>query len=191
MSTWRQEIFRARMRRFDEQCPPQPGEVPVSIKVRVRPGCFHREHSPRGYALIDEQISTSSRSQPRFVFEEHESGPELLVYVALATGGVTLAKSIIDLVTSIIKARSEGIAGGDRPSDPIELVVRRTSDDGEYREEVVLRFGPRDSANGELIGRCLRQALEKLIAPNTDKQATPLPAPQVQNDRKRSSRTGS
>ena len=104
-----QEIFRGRMRRFEARRTPRPGELSVSIKVRVVSGCFHREHSPRGYALIDQLLSSLSPSEPGFVFEEHESGPELLVYLALATAGVTLAKSVIDLGSAIIKARSEGL----------------------------------------------------------------------------------
>ena len=104
-----QETFNARMRRFEARRPPRPGQLSVSIKVRVVSGSFHREHSPRAYALIDQLLTSLPPSEPGFAIEEHESGPELLVYVALATAGVTLAKSVIDLVTAIIKARSEGL----------------------------------------------------------------------------------
>src|SRR2546427_8354965 len=129
-----QETFRGRMRRFEARRTPRPGELSVSIKVRVVSGCFHREHSPRAYALIDQAAEQLVTSEHGFAIEEHESGPELLVYLALATAGVTLAKSIIDLVTAIIKARSEGVEKGDRPSDPVELIVRRTGEGSEFRE---------------------------------------------------------
>jgi hypothetical protein len=46
------------------------------------------------------------------------------------------------LVTAIIKARSDGIKKGDRPSDPLELILRGHSKDGEYFEETVLRVPP-------------------------------------------------
>ena len=61
-----------------------------------------------------------------FTFEEHESGPELLVFVAVVTAGISLAKSVIDLIVAIIKARSEGIKKGDHPASPLDLIVRRT-----------------------------------------------------------------
>ena len=50
MNTEWQKTFGSRMRHFEERRPPQPGEVPVSIKVRVGSGCFHREHSPQACA---------------------------------------------------------------------------------------------------------------------------------------------
>ena len=59
--------------------PPQPGEVPLSIKLRVVSGCFHREHSPHAYQLIDSHLNASPAE---LEFQEHESGPELLVYMA-------------------------------------------------------------------------------------------------------------
>jgi len=42
----------------------------------------------------------------KFVLEQHESGPEIIVYLALATASVTLVKSIIDLISIIIKGLS-------------------------------------------------------------------------------------
>jgi hypothetical protein len=118
-----QEAFRARMRRFEIRRQPKPNELSLSIKIRVRSGCFHREHSPHAYALIDQQLGKLLPSETGLVFEEHETGPEVLVYVAVATAGLTLAKSVIDLVTAIIKTRSAGVEKGDRPSEPLELVV--------------------------------------------------------------------
>lgn len=177
MSTEWQETFRARMRRFEKCRPPQPGEISVSIKVRVGSGCFHREHSPRAYALIDQELM-SFPSGPAFEFEEHESGPELLVYVALATAGITLAKSVIDLVTAIIKARSEGVARGDGPSSPVELIIRRTGEGKEFREEVALRFGAGDIVSEKVVRKCLNEALDRIIEADAEKQrpeSPPLP----------------
>lgn len=65
-------------------------------------GWFHREHFPRAYDIIDASFVGLS---PDVEYVEHESGPELLVYLAVATAGITLAKSVIDLVTAILKAR--------------------------------------------------------------------------------------
>lgn len=116
-----QKTFRERMRRFEGRHPQRPGDVAISIKVRVSSGCFHREHSPHAYGIIDSKLTKLS-PEAVFAFEEHESGPELLVYLAVATAGITLVKSVVDLVTAIIKARSEGIKKGDKPSDPVELM---------------------------------------------------------------------
>jgi hypothetical protein len=141
-----QETFRDRMRGFEARRGHKPGEKAVSIKARVTSGCFHREHSPRAYELIDRTLAKLHRSDASFAFEEHESGPEILVYLAITTAGLSLAKSIIDLITAVIKARSEGIRKGDSPTDPVELIVRRVYNAQEFREEIVLRIGHKQQA---------------------------------------------
>ena len=158
-----QSQFRVRMRAFEANRAPRGGEVSISLKVRVVSGCFHREHSPHAYALIDKQLASRASRQPQFAFVEHESGPELLVYVALGTAGITLAASVIDLVTAIIKARSEGIKKGDRPSDPLEVIVRRVGDGDKFVEETVLRVGPADPVNAGEIEARINAALQRLL----------------------------
>jgi hypothetical protein len=152
--------FRRRMRAFELNHATGNDGMPVSIKVRVTSGCFHREHSPQAYALIDERLD-STPSDAEFAFEEHESGPELLVLLALATSGLGLAKSIIDLIIAIIEARREGVARGDKPCDPIELIVRRMDGDA-LREETVLRIGHRDGVNSGEIEALVNDAIERL-----------------------------
>ena len=89
-------------------------------------------------------------------FEEHESGPELLVYIA---AGVSLATSVINLIATIIKARSEGIRKGDHPAHPLELIVRRVHSGNEFREETVLRIGHTDSPDEAKLEQQLNDAL--------------------------------
>jgi len=101
-------------------------------------------------------------------FEEHESGPELLVWLALGTAGVTLAKSVIDLVTAIVKARSEGIKKGDSKSAPVELIVRKVITDDKVIEEKVLRFDYKDEVNIEQIEKALIKAVEKITKNNKE-----------------------
>jgi hypothetical protein len=158
-----QETFRNRMRGFEARRAPQPGEAAVSIKVRVASGCFHREHSPRAYELIDRSLTKLSGPDGSFAFEEHESGPEILLYLAVTTAGLSLAKSIVDLITAIIKARSEGIKKGDHPSEPLELIVRRVHDAQEFREETVLRIGHKDAVDKAKVEQQLKDSLRKLL----------------------------
>ncbi len=155
-----EKTFRNRIRSFTARRPPRASDVPLSIKLRVVSGCFHREHSPRAYELIDSHLVSLS---PDLDFVEHESGPELLVYLAVATAGITLTKSIIDLITAIIKARSDGVKKGDRPADPLELIVRRVDDGREFREEVVLRIGHNDPVDTKVIEKQVDDALRKLL----------------------------
>jgi hypothetical protein len=133
--------------------------VVVSLKVRVSAGCFHREHSPHAYALIDRALADGS--DPTVSLVEHENGPELLVEIAAAVG---LATSVINLVVAIIKARSKGIEQGDGPLEPIELIVRRF--DGSVEEETILRIGPRDTLDRADLERRLAAAVKQIAQPD-------------------------
>jgi hypothetical protein len=156
MDTVWQADFRERMRRF--QGTPDDDLIPVSIKIRITSGCFHRAHSPEAYRIIDGLISTKDETTQQFQIEEHESGPEILVYLAITTAGLTFAKSVIDLITAIIKARSEGIKKGDRQTDPLELIVRGHHKNGEYFEEKILRIPHDEIVKEKLIEKALSQS---------------------------------
>jgi len=144
--------------------PAGEGQVAASIKVRVTSGCFHREHSPQAYRLLDDEVRLWPRNEEQqFDLVEHESGPEILVYVAVATAGITLAKSVIDLVVAIVKPRSDGIRKGDKPSDALEVVVRRSIDEGRVDEEIVIRLGHLDRIDRAEVQGSILRALERLL----------------------------
>jgi len=159
-SPWHRE-FRDRMDRFERSRRLRRGEAAVSIKIRVQSGCFHREHSPRAYELIDEALRHLDRNSEICAFEEHESGPEIL---ALVTAGVSLAAALVGLTAAIINARSAGIRKGDRPSEPLELIVRRIYRAGEYREETVFRVPHQEALDEAKMKRQVEAALRKLLA---------------------------
>ena len=168
--------FRERMRRFEAAREPRPGEAPVSIKIRVSSGCFHREHSPRAYELIDLNLQRLAASDAHLVFEEHESGPEILVYVSLVAAGLGLAAQVINLITAIIRARSEGIKKGDHPSHPLQLIVRRVHDADGFREEQVLTIGHTEAVDEVKLEKQLKDALHKLLKEDSSKIQEKTPA---------------
>jgi hypothetical protein len=155
-----QRTFRDRMRGFRTRRPPRPGEMPLSVKVRVVSGCLHREHSPHAYELIDSHLLAAASG---IDFIEHESGPELLVYLAAATAGITLAKSVVDLITAIIKARSEGTKKGDPPDEPLELIIRRVDTGETFHEEVAFRIGHNDPVDSRAIEKQVADAIDRLL----------------------------
>jgi hypothetical protein len=115
-----QQTFRDRMRGFQLRRSTHPEAAALSVKVRVVSGCFHRVDSPDAYALIDRlPVPTDVE------IVEHESGPELLVFLAAATAGLSLAKSVIDVIAAIIKARVEGVKKGDRRKTGIQDTLSR------------------------------------------------------------------
>ena len=132
----------------------------VSVKVRVESGCFHREHSPEAYKIIDAQL----RRPPECAeVIEHESGPELLLYLAVTASALSLAKSVVELITEIFKARAAGIKKGDHPRDPLVLIVRRVDEKDEYREDVILRIGHTGAVDSDTIEKELTTAIKGIL----------------------------
>jgi hypothetical protein len=152
--------FERRIRSFNEAF--TDSGVVVSIKVRVVSGCFHREHSPQAYGLIDAALRDPGLEAASIQWHEHESGPEVLVWIPFATAGVALSAAVINLIVSILKARSDGVKAGDRPREPLELIVR-TSRAGEVVEEEVLRFNPDDPVHVTAIRAALNEAAVKML----------------------------
>jgi hypothetical protein len=114
--------------------------------------------------VIDPYVAKlrSSEYEDGLTFEQHESGPEMLVYLAVATAGLTVVKSVIDLVTTIIKARNDGVKMGDRHSQPVELIIRRMNSKGKLREERILRIHSTDEVDAAKIGKLLSAAAKKI-----------------------------
>jgi len=128
--------------------------------------------------MIDDYLATCPLDKMQFM--EHESGPEILLWLAAISGGITLTANLINLVTAIIRARSEGIKKGDHPSHPVELVIRQDRKDGEIREEMVLRFGHHEVVESEHIEKALTKTFRKFA----ESQAKPT-APSTATRRKK------
>jgi hypothetical protein len=75
-------------------------------------------------------------------------------------------RALSTLSQQIIRARSEGIKLGDRPSDPVELIVRRIDGNGEFRKQVVLRVSRNDRIDPRAIESLLSNALIALMEHN-------------------------
>ncbi len=148
--------FRSRMNEFTAGT--TEAGTAISIKIRIETGCFHREHSPHAYRIIDAYASELSRSAPElsFTIEEHETGPEILVWLKES---MEFAKSLIELVVTIYKARKEGNKQGDKPSSPLEIIVRGFQKDGVYYEEKIIRISPDHPMAEKLVKDALQKQL--------------------------------
>ncbi|MPM46251.1 hypothetical protein SDC9_92949 [bioreactor metagenome] len=169
--TWEDE-FRRRMEKFHPNSSEVDIGVPISIKIRPTGGCFHRQCSPMAYRIIDEYLKSHPSSDYEFV--EHESGPELLVYLAFVTAGISFAANIINLVTAIIKARSEGIHRGDHRDAPLELIVRSFDENGKLREEKALTIDSWQNVSEDLIERALLTTTSKMIPKKKGKKSVAI-----------------
>lgn len=134
-------------------------KVPVSIKIRVVSGCYHREHSPNAYTIIDTALEEYDKND--ILFEEHESGPEIIAYLALGTATLTLTKSLIDLITAIINARAKGRKKGDTRDGDIVLIIRDTKQTNSSKEEFVLEVRDKELVDSKAVQLAIENGLNK------------------------------
>lgn len=118
------------------------------ISIKISPTgvpCSCSDCWPGTWAAINQHINPSGpvphegdalviRGDDRFVLESHESGPELLLYLGTATASILLVKSVIDLITTIIKASQSETRS--RPSS-IRITKRRLVHEETEMEEIL------------------------------------------------------
>ncbi len=143
------------LHRLKTHRPERLGDVPVWMKIRIDP--TSEEH-----AVIHRYLEKLPPVDAEFEFETHESGPEILVCLAVTAAGVSLAKSVIDLITTIIKARSETWRKRDLPFRPLELIVRHVDEGRGRSDEITLRLGQEETRDETVIEQKLMEALHKI-----------------------------
>lgn len=162
---WTNE-FRGRLDEFTKKYAPKANEIPISIKIRPESGCFHREHAPRAYEIID--LAISSKRIARTALVEHESGPEILTFIPLVAAGITITAAVINLIAAIIKARAEGHKKGDHCSNaPAHVIVRTIRTDGTYREEDVIEVACTSEVTEIEIEEALTNGIKRLTGKKT------------------------
>jgi len=154
---WIQQ-FRDRMEGFAGR---RGDGLALSIKIRGE-GCFCRNCSPNTHRTIERIRETGDFRSREVEIEEHETGPEFLVYLALGTAAITLAKSVVELITAVVKARAEENEPH-KVRGPSVIVVRTVSEGGRFMEREALRIEPGSPPTSEEVETSLNDAIE-LIA---------------------------
>ncbi len=144
------------LHRLKTNRPERLGDLPVWMKIRIDP--TSEEH-----ALIHRYREKLAPADADFEFETHESGPEILVYLAVTAAGVSLAKSVIDLITTIIKARSETWRKRDLPFKPLELIIRHVDEGRGRSDEIILRLGQQEAHDETVIEQRLMESLREIV----------------------------
>ncbi len=166
MDCWQQEIKR-RLEAF------HPGRYDrgfaISIKVRVTSGCFCRGCCPVACRMIEEYRDSHREGREHWEYVEHESGPELLLYLGLVVAGLGIAekslgiiKSAIDLVALIVKARAEGRKKGDKRPEPLVIVVRGFDASGVFFEKPVIEVDMDQPPTSEVIEDSLSDVIHQI-----------------------------
>ena len=108
--------------------------------------------------IPDEGDALIHAGESEYVLECHESGPEIVVYLGMATASMALIKSVVDLIAAFLKKRAEG----DRRSPARIKLSRRRVHSSEIKDDILLEIDlPLDGDTAELLNAKVRQALEK------------------------------
>jgi len=120
----------------------------ISIKIKpVHGGCCCFHCWPETWAVINEYIYPCGpledegdvlidRNNEKFILECHESGPEIIVFLGLGTASLVLVKSVIDLITTLIKNLQN-----EHRKKPAKLkIIRRYLIKGEDEEEEIMEI---------------------------------------------------
>jgi hypothetical protein len=133
MGTWEKD-FIERFDALERICRRPDGAAAASLKFRGSGGCFHREHSPHAFAIMDKK----KLEKDGIVLEDHESGPEYLIWIPVIVLGIGLADKIIGLVTTLLKARQEGAMKGDKRPANLDFIIRAELPSSGYREKLII-----------------------------------------------------
>lgn len=142
--------------RLDNYQKNNPNGFSLSIKIGVETGCYHNEHSPHAY---EEIYSLLENNKYECDFIEHESGPEIIAWIALGTAGLACAKSVVDLITAIINARAKGRKKGDRANGNLRLIIRGYEKKGNIKEEKILEITDGSLVSVEDIEKIITNAI--------------------------------
>jgi hypothetical protein len=146
----------------------------VIIKLEPEPRsccCFHCW--PMTWSTINKQIAPSGPIEDEadvlikcddyeFVLECHESGPEIVVYLTLATASVVLIKSVVDLITAFVNSLQKE---HHKPLAKIKL-VRRHVIDASVEGEVLLEL---DLPLSEDVTNALNSKVRTALQRNTQR----------------------
>ncbi len=133
------------------------GAVRISIKIEGEKGCFCLEHSKETNKLIDEIVN---RAPFDFEYREHETGPEILTWLAFATSGIVLTNSLIGLILKIVDIIKKGPEKGDEPKGKLSIIIRIENDgnlivEKEKLEDCLITF--------EILGNILKNVIDRAV----------------------------
>ena len=124
---------------------PQEYDMYLSIKLSPPSGCCCSDCWSETWRAVYSFISPFGPvrhegdaligdGDDKYVLESHESGPEIIAYIALATASTALAKSIIDLITTFVKSLSKE----HRKQPPRIKISKRQLIKGNVEEETIM-----------------------------------------------------
>lgn len=149
---------------------PKEYEKYISIKLSPPSGCCCSDCWPIAWQRINSAIAPCGPIKhegdvlievngDRFVLEQHESGPEIIIYLALATATATLVKAIIDLITTVIKI----LSSEDRKQPSRIKISKRIIIKGKVQEEKLIEIDiPMSKDMQKHLEEAIKQPLNNL-----------------------------
>ena len=168
MEYWQREI-KQRLERFNYGSH-EPG-LALSVKVRVKSNCFCYGHYGRFHHMMDRGRDWE-RGPSHWEYEEHESGPEWLIYLALTAAGLNIVKPVLELVVLAVKSHREERRKREQTPEPLVIVVRGFDPEGVFFERTVMEIEedvPNDNAIKDPLAAVIQQIAEERVRQDRDK----------------------
>ena len=135
--------------------------------------CFHcwpetwseiNEYITPDGPIPDEGDTVIHAGDGQYVLECHESGPEVVIYLGVATASLVLVKSVVDLLTVFLKARQHEQHNA---SSRIKLTRRRVFG-GKVEDEILMEI---DFPLADDVAKMLNSKIREAFEYNTEQSA--------------------
>ncbi len=155
-----------------------PSNVDDYMILKLMPdggGCCCTDCWPEAWRAVNRHIVPAGpighegdvllgQGDAQFVLEGHESGPEIIVYLGVATASLLAIKAVFELITTILKNVTQ-----DRKRPSRIKLARRFATKGKFEEEVAMELDlPLSEETAEELESQVRKALtEHRTTPRT------------------------
>jgi hypothetical protein len=146
-----------------------PSNPDAYMTLKITPdggGCCCTDCWPEAWRAVNRHIAPAGpighegdvllgNGDSRFVLEGHESGPEIVLYLGVATASILTVKAIVELMTTILKNLVQ-----DRKHPSRIRLIKRVSTKGEFEEKVTMELDlPLSSEAAKELESQVRKAL--------------------------------
>ncbi len=133
--------------------------------------CCHFRHWPETWRAVNTWLGPQGpiaeegdvlieKGDARYVLEGHESGPEIVLVLGLAAASAALAKSVVELITTIAKSMARDEGGASRRL----RITRRRVLRGREEQEVVTELDlPISDDTAKALDKEVRAAIRRHI----------------------------
>ncbi len=144
---------------------PNDYENYLSFKIKGESGCYCSGCCSRAWDIINEYIypcgpighegdALINTNGMNYVLEQHESGPEIVIYLGLATASISFITAVIGLATVLVQALQ------DKSKNGFIKIINRYQINGTVTEEILEIEAPVSEDTIKKLGDVIKTSIE-------------------------------